>query len=382
MANLNQMSPKGITRGSSFLVSGTRGSPILAAAERPMLSRCLSSTPTAMQRQMTTTGRVLTTLLLVGAAITSCSTVADTLMTRHFSAPDSRPQLDGLYEVQFTPDGATQDGMPLNDPRANRSALWAFRSSCSDRGCVATASVLREKPPAPPVQQMVFDFIDGRWVAVTQPATHTCADGQPPGTTRTADVWSVISLKPTDDENLTGSSETIALDACKGIVHLPVTATRKAATPDGVTVADPNTQPPRVVSSAQALRGRYSMTFSGQPQPTSTWTVSTYCLRSGDRCVTLIHATPSDANGAKPYADELAFADGQWTQTITVKPQPCRSEPGRTSESARRIVTAKLPPPPVPDPLPELTLNHRMETIGGRCAGSVETTSTLNRIGD
>jgi hypothetical protein len=334
---------------------------------------------------MTTTARLLAAVLLAAAPIVSCTTVADSVLTRQDSTPDSMPdsgpRLDGVYELAFSTDGATQDGMPLKDPRAERSAIWAFRSACSESGCVATASMLKDKPPAPPAQQMVFDFVDGQWLGVAQPASHTCSDPSS-GKTRSADIWTVISLKPSEGETLTGSAQTVAVDACKGIVELPVVATRKADTPDGVTVADPSAQPRRVDSPAESFRGRYSMTVTDQPQLASTWKVSTFCLRSGDRCVTLAHVTPEAANGGKSYTDVLSFTNGQWAQAVTMDRQPCGRELNTTSDSARRFVEAALPPPPVPDPIRSLTLNHRLEMIGGGCPGTVSTTSTLQRIGE
>jgi hypothetical protein len=329
---------------------------------------------------MITTARLVAAVLLASAAVAGCSTIADSVLNRSMSTPDPGPQLQGLYELAFSADGATQDGMPLKDTRVERSAIWAFRSQCSDAGCVATASMLRDQPPAPPAQQMVFDFVDGQWVAVAQATSHTCKDAS--GKTRTADLWTVFSLKPSEDENLTGSAQTVAVDACKGIVQLPVTATRKGDTPESVTVADPASQPPRVVSAAQSFHGRYSMTSTHLARPMSTWMVSTHCLRSGDRCVTLVDVIPDPAKGGRPYTDELFFMNGQWTQTITMGRQPCGPEPSRTSDSARRSTEFVLPPPPVPNPLTSLTLKHRLELIGGRCPATVSTTSTLQRIGD
>jgi hypothetical protein len=291
------------------------------------------------------------------------------------------PQLNGLYELALPSEGVTQNGKPVNDPQVQHgSMVWAFRSACSDTGCVATGSLLKDKPPAPPAQQMVFDFVGGRWLGVAE-MNSSCKDPQS-GQSRDAPVWMSFSLEPHENGTLTGTAQNVGLDACRGIIERPVTATRKANIPAAVTVNDPAKESPPVTSPAQSFRGRYSMTYAGEDEPASTWMADTLCVRSGDKCVTLLNVTPNPSSGSAPYTDEIAFANGQWTQVLPLGQQPCSPGSGGPTTNTTRFIDFALPPQPVPNPIPVLSVNQRVERTGDACPGTFTTTASLNRTGD
>ncbi|WNG92378.1 hypothetical protein [Mycobacterium sp. ITM-2016-00318] len=247
---------------------------------------------------------------------------------------------------------------------------------------MATGSLLKDRT-SPPAQQMVFDFVDGRWLGVSDTNSTTC-EVKSTGESKTAQVWFVISLKPHQDGTLSGTAYNIVTDACRTVLQWQITATRRGENPEGVTIADPTSQPPLVSSPAQSFRGRYVAAFKDQPhQPTGTWTPNNHCLRTGERCVTLVDIAPDPSTGKVPYIDEFVYVDGQWTG---IKPgggpQPCGEGTSEKSSGATGSVKFALPPPPVPDPIQSLTLAYSLERVGGDCPGTAERTSILNRIGD
>ena len=143
--------------------------------------------------------------------------------------------------------------------------------------------------------------------------------------------------------------------------------------PDLNKVPDPAVLPPRVVTPAEGLRGSYRQTTTftnGTVVAGKVLAANTYCLRTGDRCMSLFHA----ADGVVT----LVFADDKWT----------RNEVGTTTcaggGTAQATVTAEYPlPKELDDPIALLT-GRGSQTIaaGGACTGGGDFEDKFERTGD
>jgi serine/threonine-protein kinase len=263
----------------------------------------------------------------------------------------------GIYRADFSAttlmDGQTVDGATPT------TARWGVRSACRPDGCVATAMRLSGEGPA--VSSLVFDQVDGRWVAVGlgSDQCHSAPTG----------VWDVFTLQPRPDGTLSGEYSGTSSDGCSG--RGTVTFARTGSIEDD-TVPDPAGLPPRVVSPAEALHGHYHLTrnFSnGAPQQDLLYEVATNCLRGGDRCMSYFHA-PSDFR-------PLIFSDGKWTSNLEFDGK-CPAPGGPTHLK----YTAEFPMPrPPQDPITLLIGNGRQEQTGN-CAASTAVTETFTRTGD
>ncbi len=151
------------------------------------------------------------------------------------------------------------------------------------------------------------------------------------------------------------------------------TRTTRTGDPDPNKVPDPAVLPPRAVTPAEALNGSYQQTTTftnGSVVPGKVLAANTYCLRTGDRCMSLFHSVDG--------AVTLIFADDKWT----------RNEAGTTTcpggGTAQVTITAEYPmPPQLDDPIALLT-GRGMQTVlaGGNCTGGGDFTDTFERTGD
>jgi serine/threonine-protein kinase len=273
------------------------------------------------------------------------------------TAPPGMAPFTGIYRADFSAttlmDGQTVEGAtPM-------TARWGVRSACRPDGCVATAMRLSGEGPA--VSSLVFDEVDGRWMAVGL-GSDQCHNAP-------AEVWDVFTLEPRPDGTLSGEFSGTTSDGCSG--RGTVTFARTGSI-DENTLPDPATLPPRVVSPAMALHGHYHLTrnFSnGSPQQDLLYSVTTDCLRAGDRCMSYFHA-PSDFR-------PLIFSDGKWTSELEFDGK-CPPPGGPTHLK----YTAQFPmPEPPQNPITLLIGNGRQEQTGN-CAASTAVTETFTRTGD
>jgi serine/threonine-protein kinase len=208
---------------------------------------------------------------------------------------------------------------------------------------------------------MVFDEIGGRWVAVTL-GSDQCKGA-------TAEFWQVFTLQPRPDGTLAGDYTAVTQNLCAD--RRTVTFTRTGDV-DVNNLPDPAGQPPRVPSPAEALRGQYRTlrTFkSGSPQQQSTSTVTTNCLRTGDRCISYLHG--------KSNRLPLIFGGGNWTLDIDVD-DSCLA----TGEPTHVNITGQYPlPQPPQDPIRLLT-GHGHQRQTGSCALDTDYDETLTRTAD
>jgi serine/threonine-protein kinase len=265
---------------------------------------------------------------------------------------------DGTYSVAEDP-GAGAD-------------TWIARSTCDDDRCVATVSIVDpNRTDGVPFRTKVFDFVGGRWTAVDEdPGRCTPeATGEPLDTA----VWTVISLEPKPDGALVGTyDEAAAVGACTGRRTLELT--RVADVNPRIRLADPSTEPPLVDSPAKSLRGSYAYNQSHPPTgtafPTENYRGETHCLRTGERCQTLLRG-----DGDAVLA--LTYAEGRWTGATPPLPADCPQRP-----TARYVTTSSFEMPQLPaDPLPILT-GRAHQVVTGGCDSTFDLDLELKRTGD
>jgi hypothetical protein len=261
------------------------------------------------------------------------------------AAPSTSP-FTGTYTANFEP-YTDLDGKPL-EGATPATETWGLRSACPSTGCLATAS--RRSGQTTNLSTLVFDEVGGRWVAVGV-SPGTCLDVS-------AEVWEVFTLQPRPDGTFSGESTATNSNGCAS--KRAVTFTRTADV-DMTSLPDPATQPPRVVSPAEALHGQYHHTRT----VTATGEVfefdivfRTDCLRTGDRCM---------SNGHSPPADDvpLVFSGEKWVRH-TERSEPCRL--GGAGHTKRTTIYPL--PAPAQDPITLLTGHGNDESTGSACTGA------------
>jgi len=271
--------------------------------------------------------------------------------------PRQTGPIDGTYAVDF---GAARkpDGQPYEKAPVGRET-WMIESACRADGCVATATKVSRSQST--TSTLVLDQIDGRWNAVS--AT--------PGTCQNApsEFWETMSLQSGPDGMLQGDFIVRSTTGCAR--DQQVTFTRTGDVPGNASIANPEAQPLRVASPAQALRGRYQATdtYSEGRSATATFDIQTYCLRTGERCFSL-WLSPGDVKA-------FVFAQGRWVLTNTSADADCK-----TGGRAHRDVSLEyaLPVPPQ-DPITLLT-GRGHYTVTGDCPFNSGFDSRVERTGD
>ena len=214
------------------------------------------------------------------------------------------------------------------------------------------------------LSNLTFDQLAGTWVAVGL-ASAQCGRDKP------TELWVVYTLEPHPDGTLTG--ETIRSSANSACAAKRTVKFTRTGDPDLDKVADPAVLPPRSVTLADALRGSYRQTTTfanGNVLPGEVLTANTYCLRTGDRCMTLFHG----ATGVVT----LIFANDKWT----------RDEQGTTmcagGGTAQVTITAEYPlPRQMDDPIALLTGRGKQTVAaGGACSGGGDFEDKFQRTGD
>jgi hypothetical protein len=305
---------------------------------------------------------------LAGVVLLIVAGVFGVMLTRHDdqaapTAPSSAaatPDMAtfaGIYRADFSAT-TLMDGQMV-DGATPSTARWGVRSVCLPDRCVATASRLSGAGPA--VSSLVFDDVDGSWVAVGL-GSDQCHNAP-------VEVWDVFTLEPRPDGTLAGEYSGTSSDGCSG--KGTVTFARTGSI-DVNTLPDPAALPSRVVSPAHVLHGQYHLTrnFSnGAPQQDLLYTVATDCLRTGERCMSYFHG-PSDFR-------PLIFGDGKWTSDIAFD-GTCPANAGPTQLK----FNAEYPmPQPPQDPI-KLLIGHGHQEQTGNCAASTDVTETFTRTGD
>ena len=269
--------------------------------------------------------------------------------------PNTSPVFEGTFTTSFGPP-TTFDGSPLPGD-STTSQTWSVKRSCQEDGCIATASLV---DGASGVSKLVFDLVDGRWLAVTEELGTNCHNEQD-------QRWIVFSLKEEADRTLTGEwREAYPTGMCS--IKRSVTFTRTGDTQG--TVADPASQPRRVTNSATSLFGTYRYTeLLGDRQPDGDYSGQTYCLRDGQRCLSYL------TNPTNSFP--LEFSEGQWS-LITELDGPCPQGPG-----TGKLMTHTRYPIPAQPPFPIQILNGTAtrHVMSGCDSPPIDFGVTLERIG-
>jgi serine/threonine-protein kinase len=264
-----------------------------------------------------------------------------------------------VYQVEF---GRATHLDGIENPGATPSTgSYGLSSVCRPGGCVATAAKWSGDASFAP--SVVFDQVGDSWVAVA------VTPGQCNG--HAAETWEVFTLRPRPDGSLAGEHIRMTSDSCAE--KAPVTFTRTGDVDldaDLTALPDPAKLPPRVLTPAEGLRGRYAIvrTFAGRvPYALGELSVTTYCLRTGDRCMSYF----SFAGGDIP----LVFGDGNWVWTNNNE-GPCSRGPSQLD------ARAQIPlPVPAENPIPVLSGHGTWVQTGG-CAATTTFEETYTRTGD
>jgi hypothetical protein len=247
--------------------------------------------------------------------------------------------LDGTFTVELGEITGIDD-KPVAGSAAKQT--WAIRTACPDSGCVATVTALPGGDPAkPPSYTTVLDFVDGKWIGARETEGECKAMKKAP-------FWVTYSLEPRPDGVIAGKRwEIFANDACVGT--RTVTMKRTGDVNPAVTVADPEKLPSRATSPAAGFRGLYRDKLVdqaiGETDSDDFYDVDTFCLRTGDRCISSFVSENRKSNQA------YVFADSKWVTNPT--PFVFKCDDGRDNQRTRTGVLTL--PESVRDPIQTLT---------------------------
>jgi serine/threonine-protein kinase len=297
--------------------------------------------------------------ILMIAAIATILTVV--LGKKPTTPPKNAPAgaLDGSYAVQYA--AATMpNGQPYDNAPGGRET-WVLQSACSTGNtCVATASKVSGSEST--ASTMVLDKISNSWTGVSA-VQGTCQNAS-------TEFWESMSLQPQSDGSLTGEFVVRSTTSCAR--NQQVTFTRTGDIAANASIADPKTQPARVPSPAAGLRGNYQETDTnpdGGVSPPTNFNIQTYCLRTGDRCLSYWQ-NPKDPR-------TFLFAQNTWNLTTTSADGDC-PKGGR----AHREMSLQFPlPAPTPNPITLLT-GHGHYTMTGDCPAGSDFDARVERTGD
>jgi tRNA A-37 threonylcarbamoyl transferase component Bud32 len=337
-------------------VDATRLAPLSMPAAPP--------TPPAAAKPATRRTRVVVAAVAVIALLVGVGIFAAVKLTgRHAPNSAAPPNTDtgpftGAYTADFGPQLNILGKQVPNAPPPGQET-WKLRSMCGTGGCVATA-MKTAGPFTNHATNMIFDDIAGRWIAVyLEPSK--CHD-------QNVDEWNLIWLQPRPDGAMFGEWITDAFDCYS---KRNVTFTRNGGL-DGASLPDPAAQAARVVSAGQGLHGVYQskVTFSAGAPPDEDFRVDTFCLRTGDRCISRL--VDVDFSGGIL----LFFANGAWTRTLEAESN-CTAD----HTSRRKISTVFPAPSPPQDPITQLTGRGYKEESSSSCK-SGDFQQVLNRTGN
>jgi serine/threonine protein kinase, bacterial len=151
------------------------------------------------------------------------------------------PVLDGIYRLDYDYAKQTVNGAPTAGTITDTAYWWAFRSSCTSSGCVATGAMLDEyHQEALGKAAKVLNFIDGHWRSTPYIKSTFCPGEHLTTTSAETSNW---SLEPQPDGKLRGVlTENMFTNECgdQGTVYrTPMVMKRIGDVPPTVILADP-----------------------------------------------------------------------------------------------------------------------------------------------
>jgi hypothetical protein len=304
-------------------------------------------------------------------AVTGCSS-GDVASSPPSSPAEStsadRPTvtLDGTYLVEWDGTG-TRNGAPADDMRNEKNG-WAFRTTCNERGCLATGGSIADpsNPSAPLANVRVADYVDGRWLMTVFGDGAMSCDG-PGGAKHSGDGWTIWDIVVAPDGSLTPTVTVVGTDDCASIEVYTPRMTKLDDSLSGVPVPDPIDQPALVRSNAAAFHGEYTLTLTPRAQPglreATNHRVATFCLRSGDRCITtsIDEASPVPAVPIKDFT-VLQFADDAFTNTSRAATQPCDGGDVGQAQTSEILPLPQAAATPLPQLIGERTVQGCADT--------------------
>ncbi len=307
-------------------------------------------------------------VIAVAGLIVACSAGGRDART---PGPALRPGavLEGTYRLDFDAAHQLAGGEPK--PYAPFSRWFAFRSTCTARGCIATGSRLQDDDPrqlAEPGFSVVLDYVGGQWE--TTFAEHEPCAGQ------NAPVLVSWVLTPGDDDELVGTRiESSVAPGCAYNTEIPAAATRIGDVAASITVADPAAQPALGPSPPNALSGRYSSKVTN-PATGATETrpvqLTSACVRNTVQCRLL--KTAFKNNGTK-VVQAFHFAEGRWATDLH---QVSKCSDGSTGEANSHW--EYLMPSHPKNPIVKVVGTERQVSTGP-CANTTEFALSLARTG-
>jgi serine/threonine protein kinase len=267
--------------------------------------------------------------------------------SKHADAPLAS---GGPFTGTFTVDLGPAVGIAGKEEEQEQSPgkeTWKLRSACGAKGCVATATRTAGAFTHP--VNMVFDDINGRWIAVTVD-TERCNN-------QDVEEWHWIYLRPRPDGSMAGEWIEDSID-CYAKRTVTFTKTGDA---DINGLPDPAGLPARVASPALGLHGFYrsKVTGGGQARPQDEdYSVDTFCVRGGDRCLSRFVLTDFT------HHQLFVFANNSWTRNTELDV----SCPAGGISHVQFTGVFPLPKPPK-DPILSLSGHGNEDSQGTTCKG-------------
>ena len=328
------------------------------------------------------------------------------------------PTLEGTYRLDYNLAAQTFNGSP-NPPPENEpqteTAYWAYRSVCTAKGCVATATGLDDthKVASTPNVSSVWHYADDEWQRTPERLRGEYENCSVQGDKEIAggdtEMWT-WSMKPQSDGTLRGlRSYTVITSECGiegGVRQDPFVATRIDDVPPGVAVADPATAAERPTSSTPSpaipgpvLHGTYRLDFDylgstnnkgvsigDSGNGTQWWAFRSICTTSG--CVAT-GARLDDANHQETtgVVQVLRFDNGHWRDVPLTQRMECGTSRGPTTDpvepTVKTSITFSRDFVPQPDGTLKGVLTLKNETNECGLQGLVTTTPVAAmRVGD
>jgi serine/threonine protein kinase, bacterial len=174
----------------------------------------------------------------------SAPAAAPTTSTRNVPGPGEA--LEGSYRFDINRAQQTYNDTPDPQP-PNVSTWWAFHTSCTPAGCVATGTLLddadhQRASSTAGDKPLVLDFRDGAWQSRPETVLFACVG--PHGTEAKQTTTQAIRLEQAHGALRGTMTVTVETDECaqKGAaIQIPAVAARVGDVPPGVEVRSPHT---------------------------------------------------------------------------------------------------------------------------------------------